>query len=167
MGFALKAGHLDYLLYRQGAVLDQGPCHSKTFPDQKSKNGRTVDLLEAIFQFVLIGALLTGKILQGGKVLVQIVDDHVMDVPDDLDVLWRQRDLMLLDALGHFEFIFGQPRFKGFPLGKEYGVQQGFLTAPIQGLIYRYLTILGQQKTIVRNEFQEQYRFRPLPFQMF
>ena len=66
------------------------------------------------------------RVLQGGKILVQIVDDHIMDVPDDLDILWRQCDLMLLDALGHFEFIFGQPCFKRFPLGKEYGVQQGF-----------------------------------------
>ena len=56
MGLALKACHLNNLLYGMGAVPDQGPCHSEALLDQKPENGRTVYLFEPIFQLVLISA---------------------------------------------------------------------------------------------------------------
>ena len=63
MGRALETRHVGYFLKGKCTVLDQGLGLSKPFLGQKPKDGGSVQLLEAIFQFVFIGAHLEGQVL--------------------------------------------------------------------------------------------------------
>lgn len=78
MGLALKACHLGYLFDGEGTVLYQGLGLSKAFLGEEAEDGRTVHLLETVLEFVFIGAHLQGQFMESGKVLFQIVDDHIV-----------------------------------------------------------------------------------------
>jgi len=144
-------------------VHDKGLGLSEPFLDQEPEYGRAIQLFETVLQFVFVGAHLMGQIFQSGEVLVQIVDDHVVDIPDDLNVLGTHPDLVLLDALFHHKLGFHQVLSKRLPFGKKDGVQMDLLARAIQGLENRNIEVLGQQKPFVGDELQEDHRLGPLP----
>ena len=75
----------------------------ESFLGQKLKNGGSVKLFEAIFQFKLIGAHLECQVLEFWEIPVEVVKNHILDFPNHPNIFLAESNFWGSGTFTDFE----------------------------------------------------------------